>query len=226
MKKRVLSWLLVLALILGCVPNASALVSLTDNSAVQQNELDPVTDAEKAEAETVPEDEEEDGETVELTKYESSGWEPFSETEAGKAPEDDEMVTFIVVVDEQAQLELYSADEIANLTAQVQSHAEKQEAALNAVKASVQSAFGSEAGFELGYTYTIATTGFAVKTAYGNRAAIEAMEGVRNVYVAPTFSLPENQDFEQYTNNASTMIGGQSEGFPENQYAECFLLQQ
>ena len=200
--KRVLALVLVLAMVLGCAPAAFAVVPLTDNSYVaEQNEL-TTTGIAESEAE-----QEEETTGPELTKFESSGWERFSNPEAANRPEADDVVTFIVVVDEKPQLELYSVNEIASQTASVQTHAQKQENVLNAVKNRVKASFGNEEGFELGFTYTIATTGFSVTTAYGNKAALEALENVKKVYVAPTFSLPENQDFEQYTNNASTMIG-------------------
>ena len=203
--KRVLSLILALALIFGCVPTAFAAVPLTDNSAAQENELESVNGV--ASAAPADEETEEDSELPGLTKYESSGWERFSENAITTTPAADDMVTFIVVTEEKPQLELFGVGEIANQTAAVQTHAKKQETVLNAVKNSVKAAFGKEAGFQLGFTYTIATTGFSVTTAYGNKAAIEAMDGVKSVYVAPTFSLPEDQDFEAYTNNSSTMIG-------------------
>ena len=204
MMKRVLSLILALVMIISCAPNAFAAVSLTHNSATEQNELEPVPGIAQAPAEEEPE---EVSDQPELTKYESSGWEPFSEKEINKAPAADDVVTFIVVIEEKPQLELFSVSEIAAQTASVQSHAKKQENVLNTVKNRVKTSFGKEDGFQLGFTYTIATTGFSVTTAYGNKAAIEAMDNVKKVYVAPTFTLPENQDFEQYTNNATNMIG-------------------
>jgi len=203
--KRVLSLILVLALVLGCVPTAFAVVPLTDNSAAQEDKIEAVTGiAPEAPAEEEPK---ENSDLPELTKFESSGWDRFSENGTAKVPEADDVVTFIVVIDEKPQLELYSVSEIAGQTAAVQAHAKQQETALNAVKNRVKSAFGKEEGFKMGFTYTIATTGFSVTTAYGNKAELESMENVSKVYVAPTFTLPENQDFEQYTNNATTMIG-------------------
>ena len=207
MMKRVLSLILVLALVLGCAPGAFAAVNLTNNSATEQAELEPAVGITEAPAEETEDAGEESSDVPELTKYESSGWERFSETAALNRPEADDMVTFIVVVDEKPQLELFSVNEIASHTASVQTHAQKQENVLNAVKNRVKNSFGKEEGFKLGFTYTIATTGFSVTTAYGNKAQLEAMENVKKVYVAPTFTLPENQDFEQYTNNATTMIG-------------------
>ena len=207
MMKRVLSLILVMALVFGCVPNAFAVVNLTNNAAAEQNELEPAVGITEAPAEDAEDAGEETSDVPELTKFESSGRERFSETAAMNRPEADDMVTFIVVVDEKPQLELFSVNEIANHAASVQTHAKKQENVLTAVKNRVQNTFGKEEGFKLGFTYTIATTGFSVTTAYGNKAQLEAMENVAKVYVAPTFNVPEDQDFEQYTNNATTMIG-------------------
>lgn len=54
----------------------------------------------------------------------------------------------------------------------------------------------------------------AVKTEYGNKEALEALPGVDHVYVAPTFSLPEEEstltsdgELQPMTSNATTMIG-------------------
>ena len=85
---------------------------------------------------------------------------------------------------------------------------------LNALKANLTQKFRNDAQFELGYTYTIATTGVAVKTEYGNKEALEALPGVDHVYVAPTLSLPEEEstltsdgELQPMTSNATTMIG-------------------
>ena len=72
---------------------------------------------------------------------------------------------------------------------------------------------GRTRGFQLGFTYTIGTTGLSVTTQYGNKAALETMPGVDYVYVAPTFQLPEDYSldtgdaYQPMTNNATTMIG-------------------
>ena len=204
MMKRVLSLILVLAMVLSCTPNVFAVVNLTEPAVTEQSELAPVVGAAQVPAE---DEAEEESLIPELTKYESSEWERFSATAAMNRPADDDMVTFIVVVDEKPQLELYSVSEIANQTASVQTHAQKQENVLNAVKNRVKATLGKEEGFKLGFTYTIATTGFSVTTTYGNKAVLESMENVKNVYVAATFNLPEDQQFEEFTNNSSTMIG-------------------
>ena len=127
MMKRVLSLILVMAMVFGCVPNAFAVVNLTNSSVAEQNELEPAVGITEAPAEVAEDAGEEDSEIPALTKYESSGWERFSETAAMNRPEADDMVTFIVIVDEKPQLELFSVNEIANRAASVQTHAKKQE---------------------------------------------------------------------------------------------------
>ncbi len=146
-----------------------------------------------------------------LTKYEGSGREPFSKTAESLLYDPDDMVTFIVVTQEKPLLETYSVAEIANPSTYVQKVINRRAASVESIKAEVVSTFGKEEGFQMGYTYTIATNGFSVTTSYGNKAALRAMDGVKTVYVAPTFSLPETGvevGLTPYTKNSSSMIGG------------------
>ena len=210
--RRVISVFLVLAMLVGCLPAVFA-VQESSESSVSGGPLSLTAPAGNdgpqelafATQPTEPEAESEDEEV--LTKFESSVQRPFSEKEVAKTYGEDDVVTFIVVTEEKPQLELYSVGEIAAQTASVQSHARKQASVLNSVKAEVRSVFGKEESFELGYTYTVGTTGFSVTTEFGNKAEIEAMDGVKSVYVAPTFTLPAQKDATTFTNNASTMIG-------------------
>ena len=219
MKKRVLSLILAAALILGCIPTTFAVDTVSSGSGstvkgpLSLGESSNVTGNLLEGSGTSIEKTDNDGSQTsgeELTKFERSEWTPFSESEAAVSYEADDVVTFIVVTEDKPQLELYSVSEIAAQTASVQSYAKRQTSTLNTVKNKVKSAFGKEKDFAIGFTYTVATTGFSVTTAYGNKAEIEAMDGVKSVYVAPTFSLPEDgmdTDYSPYTNNASTMIG-------------------
>ncbi|MBE6950432.1 MAG: hypothetical protein E7451_03755 [Ruminococcaceae bacterium] len=144
----------------------------------------------------------------ELTKYESQGDTAFSKTEEYELYAADETVTFIVVTEDAPLLSKFSAGEIAAQTASVNAHKSTQETTLNAVKAQVKRVLGKD--MVMGYTYTIGTTGFSVETKYANKARLEAMEGVKSVYVAPTFALPEDmgeQELSPLTGNSSTMIG-------------------
>ncbi|MBR5293331.1 MAG: S8 family serine peptidase, partial [Oscillospiraceae bacterium] len=120
----------------------------------------------------------------------------------------DQTVTFIVVTENAPLLEKFSVGEIAAQTASVNAHKRTQETTLNAVKAQTKHILGSD--MKLGYTYTVGTTGFAVETAYGNKAKLQSMTGVKAVYVAPTFALPQDmgeQELSPLTGNSSTMIG-------------------
>ena len=215
--KRILSAFLALVLVFGCVSPVftvkaaeagtaiSGPLSLTASSNSNDREItfapNKAEEEETAEPEAVP------APTEDLPKFEPSGPDRFSESEAAQVYAADDIVTFIVVTEEKPQLELFSVGDIAAQTASVQSHQRKQISALSTVQAKVKSSFGKQEGFKMGFTYTIATTGFSVTTAFGNKAAIEKMDGVKSVYVAPTFQLPENLDAKPYTNNATTMIG-------------------
>ena len=203
MKKRVLAVMLVLAMLFNSLPLAYAAaggaadstngpLSLTANS--RETGLSPSL--------------QEQNEPANQTDRLEPASQPFSQSGAadGFAPSD--QVTFIVTVSEKPLLEVYSAGEIARQTASVQKHESRQLSALNAVKARAAKALsGTE--YQLGYDYTIAATAFSVTTAYENKASLEKVKGVKSVYVAPTFSLPEDglDDAQPYTNNASTMIG-------------------
>ena len=144
----------------------------------------------------------------ELAKFESQGNTPISKTEEYELFAADEKVTFIVVTEDAPLLQKFSSGEIAAQTVSVNAHKSTQENTLNAVKAQAKRILGND--MKLGYTYTIGTTGFSVETKYANKARLEAMEGVKSVYVAPTFALPQDmgeQELSPLTGNSSTMIG-------------------
>ena len=144
----------------------------------------------------------------ELTKFEPQNGDSRAELEKLERYSADEKVTFIVVAEDAPLLEKFSSSDIAAQTASVNAYKGRQEAALNAVKAQAKRVLGAD--MEIGYTYTIGTTGFSVETAYGNLAKLQAMDGVKAVYVSPVFSLPEDmgeQELSPLTANSSTMIG-------------------
>ena len=144
----------------------------------------------------------------ELTKFESQGHTPISKTEEYEQYAADEKVTFIVVTEDAPLLEKFSAGEIAAQTASVNAHKSTQENTLNAVKNRARRVLGKD--MKLGFTYTVGTTGFSVETKYANKAKLEALSGVKAVYVSPTFALPEDmgqQELSPLTGNSSTMIG-------------------
>ena len=199
--KKVVSILMVIAMIVSLVPNVFAVDTVGSSSRGPLS----LTHNEGTSGSFAPG--KDDGS---LSKFESSGLPPYSQTENARLYDPNEIVTFIVVAEDKPLLETYSVGEIANQTNAVTGYQKKQQTSLNGIQAKVQSAFGGDEGFEMGYTYTIATTGFSVKTAYGNKAALEALDGVKTVYVAPTFSLPvtsTEDTLNPFTSNATTMIG-------------------
>ena len=86
----------------------------------------------------------------------------FSLTEAGqtKTPEDTDVVNFIVVMKEQSLLAAgFSTDDIAARTASVTRYEAEQTASLDSLKTQMTKRFASDENFEIGFTYTVATTG-------------------------------------------------------------------
>ena len=144
----------------------------------------------------------------ELTKLEPQSSAFRAEIDELSRYEANEKVTFIVVTEDAPLLSKFSVGEIAAQTASVNAHKGTQENTLNAVKNSAQRILGKD--MKLGFTYTIGTSGFSVETAYGNKAKLEALPGVKAVYVSPTFAIPEDmgeQELSPLTANSSTMIG-------------------
>lgn len=184
--KRVLAAVLALVMILGSVPLAafasetsadtsstgSALngpLSLPDASAASSGFADGGdTPDDSTESTTASED---------LTKFEPAST-PFSQEEAASGYEAGDQVTFIVVVDAQPLLATYSVEDIADQTAAVVSSEARQTQTLDAVKALAEDALDE---CEMGYDYTISTTGFSVTTDYANKAELEALPGVKSV---------------------------------------------
>ena len=224
MKKRFLSWLLVLAMILTGVPMATAAGSgfVSPDAEAPSYEGGPLelpvdTGVEAQSGMLDPSTVEAGSDTLENEPkivHDASG--RFSLTEAGqtKTPEDTDVVNFIVVMKEQSLLAAgFSTDDIAARTASVTRYEAEQTASLDSLKTQMTKRFASDENFEIGFTYTVATTGVSVTTEYGNKEALEAMPGVDYVYVAPTFQLPEDyaldtgDAYQPMTSNATTMIG-------------------
>ncbi len=203
MKKRIISMILTLVLIFNCLPSVFA----ADSSPVfNASGFAPGATGNGAE----PGVSRGEGPVALTAGVERPDPGRFSETDAASYYEADDLVTFIVVTEQRPLLSVYTASDIANQTASVQQYQNNQLATLEAVQQKVENKLGKQDGFEMGYTYTIATTAFSVTTAYGNRASIERLSGVKKVYVAPTFSLPEEgmePSVGTFTNNASDMIG-------------------
>ena len=213
--KRVLAAVLALVMILGSVPLAAfASETSADTSSTGSALNGPLSlpDASAASSgfasggDTPDDSTESTTASEDLTKFEPAST-PFSQEEAASGYEAGDQVTFIVVVDEQPLLATYSVEDIADQTAAVVSSEARQTQTLDAVKALAEDALDE---CEMGFDYTISTTGFSVTTDYANKAELEALPGVKSVYVAPTFYLPEDgkeTDYTPYTNNATTMIG-------------------
>jgi len=132
--------------------------------------------------------------------------ERFSQTDAANIPQADDIVNFIVVMKNEPLLSAFSVDDIAAETDEVNRFRNGQTQAIEGIKSLLESSFGHEEGFQLGFDYTVATTGLSVTTKYSNKAVIEDMLGVDRVYIAPTFEL-QVDDAQTYTNNATGMIG-------------------
>ena len=144
----------------------------------------------------------------ELSKFEPQNGDARAELEKIERYAADDKVTFIVVTEDAPLLEKFSVSDIAAQTASVNAHKGTQEDTLNAVKAQAKDILGND--MKMGFTYTIGTTGFSVETTYGNLSKLQAMKGVKSVYVAPTFSIPEDmgeQALSPLTANSSSMIG-------------------
>ncbi len=226
MMKKILSLMLALVLVIGCLPRAFAVETGSAETAPAAASGDPiglgntnVSSDEDAQSGFAPAGDRSDETSAdEESRQELEKLEPnaqrFSETDADTRPSASDVVTFIVEAETDSMLAAgFSAEEISDGTLGVRAYRIRQENALSALKLELLSSLGAEPSFELGFTYTVGMTGLSVKTAYGNKDAIAAMKGVKNVYVAPTYSLPEDLrndtgDVAQpYTSNATTMIG-------------------
>ncbi len=216
MKKRILSLLLALAFVLSCAPAAVAAETRTgfsDGNVIPHSTEGPV----RLPVDTLDESEVNgvaDGVGLPASegKFADYGVEPFHQSEAAQKYQATDKVTFIVEMENKPLLETYSADEISAQSASVMKYQDKQEVSLNALKTNLAKAFGASEDFRINFTYTVATTGVSVTTEYGNKAEIEAMPGVKKVYVAPMFSLPNDTVSEEInltpsTGNSSGMIG-------------------
>ncbi len=212
MKKRILSVLLVLALLMTLVPAATASQSgFATGKPAASYEGGPVklpvdTLEEKAASGFAQG-------TAQESKLVNDASNRFSLLDVAKEPQADDMVTFIVTVKEKPLLAMgFTADDIANGTATVTNYEARQRETLETLKSRLTYRFGAEEGFEIGFTYTIATTGVSVTTRYGNLQALQNTPGVEKVYVAPTFSLPvelgnDVGTAQPMTSNSQTMIG-------------------
>ncbi len=132
-----------------------------------------------------------------------------SSTDAAQQYDEDDEVTFIVVANDAPLMQKYSVADISAQTSAVQSTQRAQMEKLDSIKGGIKKTL-SAGEYEIGYTYTVASTAISVTTTYGNREALEKIAGVGRVYVAPTFDLPEDSFEGTYaptSANAGSMIG-------------------
>ena len=101
---------------------------------------------------------------------------------ASKDIDPDTIVTVIVVFEDPALSDLYTAEEI---------RAKKAESAQNRLS-SAHDTFFKALSFEAKrmYDYTALINGMSLQTAYKNIAAMEKMDGVKNVYIANEYDAP------------------------------------
>ena len=208
MKKRLLSLVLVMIMVLNWIPfSASAAqhtgsVGGTSQSSFGNLGLTANSGDRKPDTGLAPS-------LSGLTKFEESGNKPYSEDGQADVFEPDELVTFIVTLDSDPLLKHFSVNQIAQQTEAVQSFTQEREALIAQAQNAAVEAFGNEEGFEMGFTYTIASVGFSVTTAFRNMEGLAALENVKSVYVAPTYAVPESgeEKASTMTANSSTMIG-------------------
>lgn len=130
----------------------------------------------------------------------------ISEILKEELPQNGDIIDFVVVLEKEPLLSVFTADDIRGNSDEVENYRMEQIQLIDNFEESLRQAFGDEEGFQLGFSYTVSTTGISVKTRYENKAQIEQMDGVEKVYVSPTFELAD-LDEAVYTNNASAMIG-------------------
>ena len=119
---------------------------------------------------------------------------------ASKSIDPDTIVTAIVVFDEPALSDSYTAEEI---------RAKKADSAMNRLSGA-HDTFFKALSFEAKrlYDYTALINGMSLQTAYKNLAAMEKMDGVKKVYVANEYNAPDVQKPNQA--NANIITGAYS----------------
>lgn len=115
--------------------------------------------------------------------------------------EDDEIVRVIVVLEEESLLELgYTTQQISENSGAVASAAEAMQRSQAALMLSINAAISDYMGgvsffgvqeLEAKYNYNVAISGVAVEVPYGVLEDIRQLDGVKEAFVAPQYSLPE-----------------------------------
>ena len=192
LKKRLLSLMLVFTMLFSSIPVSASEISVRSTTDVNNSETVYLeADGQVSEPVELPQEEVQTEAPLESSFVESA---------------EEEIVDFMVVLEKEPLLSVFSAEDIQKNTDEVAVYREKQEQMIRQLEKALKEAFGEEEGFRLGFSYTASTTGVSVKTRLGNQSAIEQMENVEKVYVSPSFQIATD-GLKGYTNNASAMIG-------------------
>ena len=194
--RKMVAWLLMLMLVLSTIPtSAQADTGENEDQAVQV----PFTETLNNEGV--------DGEIVmgteDLVPAEGSG---IALSDAGQEYQDDDRVTVIVELEGESLLDVALMDsgtgsiELFSASAKGQKLERDLLAQHAKVRGQIQAfeggtgmiAFG-KSGVSEGYDYTTVLNGFSMEMRYGDIKRARALSGVKNVFVAATFALPETK---------------------------------
>lgn len=116
--------------------------------------------------------------------------------EGSKAIDPEAIVTAIVIFDDPALSDTYTAEEIR----------EKKAESVQNRMSNAHDTFFKSLSFEAErmYDYTALINGMSLRTAYKNLLTMEQMDGVKNVYVANEYSAPDYEKPEQMNANLIT----------------------
>ena len=116
--------------------------------------------------------------------------------EGSKAIDPEAIVTAIVIFDDPALSDTYTAEEIR----------EKKAESVQNRMSNAHDTFFKSLSFEAErmYDYTALINGMSLRTAYKNLLAMEQMDGVKNVYVANEYNAPDYEKPEQMNANLIT----------------------
>lgn len=112
---------------------------------------------------------------------------------------DDEIVRVIVVLEEESLLDQgFTRAEIAANGSRVAREMQTMEARQAAVTQDIQRVVGqvSDSTATVKYHYNVAISGMAMEVPYGALEGIRALDGVASAFVAPTYTIPETETQE------------------------------
>ncbi len=230
-KMRMLSILLVLAMLLSVVPTGAFAngqsATVKPETAAQQTAqtvketstdrlTSPLADRNQALAENAPQQ----AQSVKVEKTEKPENLNLIQNEQGVQPEEmlydaNEMVRAIVLLEDKGLLERgFSAASISAGTEQVvsvrQTLRQRQEVTVAAMERVVRET-APEATVVVRYNYTIAANGMAVEVPCGALAEIRQLPGVKAAFLAPQYSVPQDMTdhtmVQPYTHITAPAIG-------------------